>query len=292
MKALIPRIIGAGLNSLAYIAPARAAHIGFNLFCRPIRIPLKEKQKLFLHKASRETFDHNGIKIQTYRWGTGEKKILLLHGWQSHSYRWKIYIEELSKNYTVYSLDAPGHGLSGGSQLSVPLYSEVIEEQMKRVGGIDAMITHSLGGFSALYTFYRNPKLKVEKIITLASPGEASEFFDFYSRALRLSEKSTQLITKRFVEHFQKTPAFFSAPSFASTLNIPGLIIHDEDDDETPFHHAERIHKAWKKSKLIKTKGFGHNLKSAEVIKEVVQFVRDPLSSHFNNEMELIHSKQ
>jgi pimeloyl-ACP methyl ester carboxylesterase len=292
MKALITRIIGACLNSLAYIAPTKAADIGFQLFCRPIRVPLTEKQKLFLNKAWQETFDHNGIKIQTYRWGTGEKKILLLHGWQSHSYRWKIYVEELSKNYTVYSLDAPGHGLSGGNHLSAPIYSEVIEEQMKRVGGIDAMIAHSVGAFSALYTFYRNPKLKVEKIITLASPGEASEFFDFYSRTLRLSKKSTQLITKRFVEHFQKTPAFFSAPSFASTLDIPGLIIHDEDDDETPFHHAERIHKAWKKSKLIKTKGFGHNLKSAEVIKEVVQFVRDPLSSHFNNEMELIHSKQ
>lgn len=292
MKALIPRIIGACLNSLAYIAPTKAAHIGFELFCRPIRVQIKEKQKLFLNKAWRETFDYNGIKIQTYRWGTGEKKVLLLHGWQSHTYRWKIYVEQLSKNYTVYSLDAPGHGLSGGSKLSAPLYSEVIEEQMKRVGGIDALITHSLGAFSALYTFYRNPKLTVEKIIILASPGEASEFFDFYSRTLGLSEKSTQLITKRFIEHFQKTPAFFSAPSFASTLSIPGLIIHDEDDDETPFYHAERIHKAWKKSKLIKTKGFGHNLKSIEVIKEVVQFVNDPLSSHFNNEMELIRSNQ
>jgi pimeloyl-ACP methyl ester carboxylesterase len=290
MKALIPRIIGAGLNTLAYVAPTRAAHLGFELFCRPIRVPIKEKQKSFLDTAWQEAFDHNGTKIQTYRWGNGDKKILLLHGWQSHTYRWKIYIEELSKNYTVYSLDAPGHGLSGGNQLSVPLYSEVIEAQMKRVGRIDAVITHSLGGFSAFYTFYRNPRLTVDKIITLASPGEASEFFDFYTRTLRLSEKSTKLIAKRFTEHFQKTPAFFSAPEFASSLTIPGLIIHDESDDETPFYHAERIHKAWKKSKLIKTKGFGHNLKSMEVTKEVIQFVHDPLSTHFNDEMELIHS--
>ncbi len=103
MKALIPRIIGAGLNTLAYVAPAKTAHIGFELFCKPLRVPIKQKQKSFLDTAWQETFDHNGIKIQTYRWGTGDKKILLLHGWQSHTYRWKIYIEELSKTlYCVF----------------------------------------------------------------------------------------------------------------------------------------------------------------------------------------------
>lgn len=288
MKALIPKIIGAGLNTLAHIAPTKTAHMGFELFLRPIRVPIKEKQKAFFNTAEQETFYHKGIKIQTYRWGNGEKKILLLHGWQSHTYRWKLYIEELSKNYTVYSIDAPGHGLSGGNQLSVPLYSEVIEAQMKRIGSIDAMITHSLGGFSTFYTFYRNPQLTANKIIALASPGEAAEFFNFFTKTLWLSRKSTRLITERFIELYQKTPAFFSAPDFASALNIPGLIIHDEGDDETPFYHAERIHKAWKNSKLIKTTGFGHNLRSMDVIKQVVQFVQDPLSLHFNDEMELI----
>lgn len=287
MKGLITRTIGAGLNTLAHVAPAKTAQIGFELFCSPIRVPIKEKQKTFFNTATQEAFNFKGNKIQTYRWGNGSKKILMLHGWQSHTYRWKVYIEALSKDHTVYTLDAPGHGLSGGKLLNVPLYSEVIEEQLKRVGDVDTIITHSLGGFSTFYAFYRNPALSVNKIIALASPGEAKEFFDFYTRTLRLSEKTTQLIIDRFEKTFQKTPDFFSAPTFASTLKIPGLIIHDEHDDETPFYHAERIHRAWKYSKLIKTKGFGHNLKSTEVIKEVIQFVNDPLSKHFHPEMVL-----
>lgn len=285
MKTLITRTIGASLNTLAHIAPAKAAQLGFELFCRPMRVPIKEKQKTFFNTAVRENFNFQGINIQTYRWGNGNKNILLLHGWQSHSYRWKPYIEALSNEHTVYTLDAPGHGLSDGNFLSVPLYSEVIEEQIRRIGNIDTIITHSLGGFSTFYTFYRNPSLIANKIITLASPGEAQEFFDFYIRSLRLSPKSSRLIVRRFEEIFHKTPAFFSAPAFAASLNIPGLIIHDEDDDETPFYHAERIHRAWKNSKLVKTKGFGHNLKSTEVIKQVIQFVQDPLSRHFNTEI-------
>ena len=72
MKALIPKIIGAGLNTLAYLAPTKAARIGFELFCRPIRLQIKGRQKSFLDTASQDTFDHKGVKIQTYRWGNGE----------------------------------------------------------------------------------------------------------------------------------------------------------------------------------------------------------------------------
>ncbi|WP_276369399.1 alpha/beta hydrolase [Chryseolinea sp. H1M3-3] len=291
MKNIITKSIGAGLNTLAHIAPAKTAQLGFELFCRPIRVPINEKQQAFFNSATKESFTYNGNHIQTYRWGTGEKVIMLLHGWQSHSYRWKIYIEALSKDHTVYTLDAPGHGLSGGKMLNVPLYSEVIREQIKRIGSVDTIITHSLGGFATFYAFYRNPELSVNKIVALASPGEAQEFFDYFTSALRLSKKSTQLIVEYFEKTFKVSPAFFSAPVFASTLKVPGLIIHDEHDNETPFHHAERIHRAWKNSKLIKTKGFGHNLKSTDVVKEVVHFVNDPLSLRFNTEMSISNQR-
>jgi pimeloyl-ACP methyl ester carboxylesterase len=284
MKNLITKSIGIGLNTLAYVAPQKAANLGFELFCRPIRVGIKKKQKAFFNTAELQTFDFNGTAIQTYRWGRSGKKILLLHGWQSHTYRWKLYIEALSKDYTVYALDAPGHGLSSGSQLSVPLYSSVIEEQIKRIGSIDTIVTHSLGGFATFYAFHRNPNLPVNKIVTLASPGEAQEFFDFYVRKLKLSSRCEQLIVNKFEKLFQQKPEYFSAPAFASSLTVPGLIIHDEHDDETPFHHAERIHRAWKNSRLIKTKGFGHNLRSIEVVKEVVQFVNDPLSESYTSE--------
>ncbi|MEQ8423500.1 MAG: alpha/beta hydrolase, partial [Cyclobacteriaceae bacterium] len=66
-----------------------------------------------------------------------------------------------------------------------------------------------------------------------------------------------------------------SAPRFAATLSIPGLIIHDEADDEAPYHHALRIHKAWPQSKLITTKGFGHNLRVPEVVEMVKGFVEE-----------------
>ncbi len=277
MKKLLTNVMGLSLNTLAVLAPKKTAQVGFELFCRPFRANINEKQKSFFNTALKESFQFKNIDIQTYRWGTGPKNILLLHGWQSHTYRWKIYIESLSKDYTVHAFDAPGHGLSSGKMLHVPLYSDVIEEQIKRIGDIDTIITHSLGGFATFYAFYRNPALTAKKIVALASPGEAQEFFNFYKKSLRLSDRCAKLVIDRFEETFQRNPSFFSAPVFASSLTIPGLIIHDEEDKETDFEHAQRIHKSWKNSRLIKTKGFGHNLKSPDVVREVIQFVKEPV---------------
>jgi pimeloyl-ACP methyl ester carboxylesterase len=277
MKKLIMKSIGLYLNFLAYIFPQKAARIGLNLFCYPFRVPLNPKQKAFLDSAAQSSFEHKGVRIQTYRWGSGPRNILLVHGWQSHTYRWKRYIESISKEeYSIYAFDAPGHGMSGGKFLSVPLYSEIIENFISRTGKMESIVSHSIGSFSALYTFYRNPTLASNNLVTLASPGEAQEFFDFYARSLSLSEKSISLISNRFEDLFQRSPRYFSAPRFASSLNVPGLIIHDEDDDDTSVSHSRRIHEAWKTSRFIMTKGFGHNLRSDLVVQEVINFLSRP----------------
>jgi len=274
MKKIVSKLLGAYLNLLALVAPRYAARVGLALFCRPFRGKITNRQKEFLQSGYSFEFDFQTEKIKTYHWGNGSKKVLLIHGWQSHSYRWKVYVDELIKHdYTVLAFDAPGHGLSTGNFLSVPLYGEVLEKMILQIGKLDAIVAHSIGGFSILYTLYHNPPLSPDKLVIMAAPGEAQEFFDFYKATLGLSKKSSDLVSAHFTERFDRKPEYFSAPKFASAIKVPGLIIHDEGDDETSAAHSSRIHKQWTNSKLWITKGFGHNLKSLEVVKEVVAFV-------------------
>ncbi|MBK5279871.1 MAG: alpha/beta hydrolase [Bacteroidia bacterium] len=267
------KLIGQYMNLLALEAPTNAGRFVLALFCRPFRGKITDRQKQFLNSGNPFTITHEKETITCYAWGTGEKKVLLIHGWQSHSYRWKVYIDHLvEQGYKVYAFDAPGHGLSTGNFLSVPLYSEVIEKMILRIGKPDAIVAHSIGGFASLYTLHRNPSLS-SKLILMAAPGEAAEFFNFYKTSLGLSKRSVDLTIKRFEERFKKSPDYFSSPAFASTLTTQGLIIHDEEDDETSVEHSKRVHAKWENSRLLITKGFGHNLKSIEVVKEVVQFI-------------------
>lgn len=270
------KMLGLYLETLAILSPARAARKGFMLFCRPLRLPANKKQHAFFNSADKFLFEHEGHIVQGYRWGQGEKKILFLHGWQSHTYRWKPYIEALPKKaYTIYSLDAPGHGLSSGNYLTVPLYSALIENFILQHHDVHTVIGHSLGGFSLLHALHHYPTLPVGRVILLAPPGEASDFISVFQKTLGLSEKTVKLVIDHFASRYQVPPDYFSSQKFAAGLKVKGLIIHDEDDQEAPYHYSLPLLTVWKDARLVTTKGYGHNLKSSSVVKEVVDFVSE-----------------
>lgn len=276
MKNLLTTLYGLYLNALSVIAPKIAAKKGFLLFCRPFRLSISNKQKDFFNTAEKFNLQIDDEKVQGYRWGNGPLKVLFLHGWQSHSYRWKAYIEALPKDkYTVYSLDAPAHGLSSGNFLSVPLYSQLIETFVRENGPFHTVTGHSIGGFSLLYTLYKFPLLEINRIVLLAPPGEAKEFIDVFKNTLKLSRRTVDLVIGHFISRYDVSPEYFSTQRFVKSLNVKGLIIHDEGDDEAPHHYSIPLQRAWAKSRLVTTTGLGHNLRSASVVQEVVAFIDD-----------------
>lgn len=267
-------MLGLYLNTLAVIAPSTAAQKGFKLFCRPMRVRTSAKQNAFFDTAGKFYIHVDGVRVQAYRWGSGPRKVLFLHGWQSHSYRWKTYIEALPEDeFTVYSLDAPGHGLSSGDFLSVPLYSNLIQTFIRQHGTFHAAVGHSLGGFSLLHALYSAPTLAVDRAILLAPPGEARDFISVFQKTLSLSSRTVKLIVQHFAKVYNVSPDFFSAERFVEGLETKGLIIHDQEDPEAPYHYATAMHRKWRDSRLVTMNGFGHNLKSVLVVKEVVKFM-------------------
>jgi hypothetical protein len=275
MGKIFIRAIGFYLNMLALVSPKRAGKKGFELFCWPRRIKMKPHQLEFLDKADEKfTIVYAEKKVQAYRWGNGAKKILLLHGWQSHTYWWRYVINRLSKDeFTIFSLDAPGHGLSEGDFLNLPHYSGLIEKFIQEQKSLHAILTHSFGGFAAVYALHKTPQLQVSKMVVMASPGDVQFFFNYYNRMLRLSQKTTTAIINYFIQFIGHPPAYFQMSEFAKTLTQTGLIIHDTEDKEAPYKNALTINTTWKNSTLITTTGLGHNLKSKDLVEEVAKFV-------------------
>ncbi|MCU0323139.1 MAG: alpha/beta hydrolase [Chitinophagaceae bacterium] len=278
MKTLITKSIGFYLNTLHIVMPELAARQGFTIFCNPLRSKLQDHHKQFLELNKNFTLDIDGVKVQTYKWGNGEKKILFLHGWSSHSFRWKNYIEKLSgDNYTIYAFDAPGHGLSEGNFLHVPLYAKTVKHFLDNVGKVHHVVSHSIGSFTALYAFHLHPELMPEKIVLLAPPGEAEDFFTFYTKTLSLNSKTTHSIRNYFEKKVGHPPAYFSASNFASHISAKGLIIHDENDQDTDVLNSKNIHAAWPNSELMITKELGHHLKDNRIYDTVIRFIHEPV---------------
>jgi pimeloyl-ACP methyl ester carboxylesterase len=274
MKNLIPKLIGLWLNILALVSPRKAGDAGFYLFCTPQKTPLRDHQQQFLDTAERMSFLCDGNRIQVYRWGNGPKNVLFLHGWGSHSFRWKNYIQSLDQQqFTIYAFDAPAHGNSRGKYLNLPIYSLTLETFLNFFGPMDSIVGHSLGSFTALYTLHRLGSRTVDELVITASPGEVTEFVSFYKSVLGLSDRSIRVIREAFDRNIQHLPEFYSAKKFAMDLTIPGLILHDKGDPEAPWHHAAAIHSVWPGSQLIATAGLGHNLRSREVVSHVTNFI-------------------
>lgn len=271
---IITKSIGLYFNLAVYLYPKKIAKKAFELFCTPRKGKVQGVQKSFLSNAKDELLESNGVSLQTYRWIGAGPTALLMHGWESNTFRWRQVVAQLQKeDYNIIAFDAPAHGYSSGAMLHVPLYADcaqtVIEYYTPKF-----IIGHSLGGMTMIYNQYKYKNVFVEKIISLGAPSELSDFMRQYKNILGLSSTMMKHLEAYFISIFSLNFSDFSSPKFANSLNIPGLIIHDELDYVAPFWSSEQVHAVWQNSLFIKTKGLGHSLHQDKVRRQIIDFMK------------------
>lgn len=268
------RLLGHLLNALARFWSKQAGRTTFYLFCRPIRRRLSGSERAFLQAGNPQKIHFNGQKICLYEWGSGPKSVLFLHGWQSNSARWQPYVEALKgSGIRALAFDAPGHGLSSGRQFTIPENAALIHRVMTSVSGIEAVIGHSLGGYSYLYARSLHALPRIERLVVLASPVTLDALVGVFSQSLSLHPDTVGCMMKEMEADTPEGLQSFALERLSETLSLPGLIVHDRDDDRIPFFHAEQLAAVYPQAKLIATRGLGHRLRSEEVVQMVAGFV-------------------
>lgn len=274
MKNIILRLVGFYLNLLYAIAPKLAAKQGAFLFCYPLRVSMRKDQKDYLNKNLIKKVGFRNEEIALYKWGQGQKVILMVHGWQSHSFRWKKYIHAIDKEkYTVYAFDAPGHGLSSGNQINLPIYGTLLKQLIEKIGPIDTLIGHSFGAFACFYVLHEFKPKNVGRFVSLATPRAVTDFVDNYSGLMKIKKTTIEAVIAYFYDTYGFKLSYFSSVDFAKSLSLAGLIIHDKLDQETPVIASEKINEVWPQSTLIVTEGFGHKLNQKPVINAINEFL-------------------
>ncbi len=218
--------------------------------------------------------EFDGLKLKVYKWGTGPKKVLLLHGWESNSFRWKRFVNRFPKDkYTLYALDAPAHGQSEGKRANVPIYGEAIHQFLLLHGDVAYLVCHSFAGFAALYMLHKVPDAAVKKIVCLGVPGAIQPYFKYFIELLGLSENCLHNIENHFKKVIDIDLDDFTSAHFAKNVSAQGLIVHDTDDKDVELRYAKMLHEAWPDSTLWITEGFGHKLTQPEVVEKVFEFI-------------------
>jgi esterase/lipase len=275
MEKIIVKIIGKIINLTSYISKSYAADKALSLFGTPRRGEITNTQSDFLDTAFREEFEYDKLPIMTYRWVGKKQTVLLAHGWESNSARWKNLIKSLNKkDYNVIAIDAPAHGKSGGKLFNAVVYSEFINVIAKRFQP-DILIGHSVGGMATVLFQHKYQMESVKKMILLGAPSEFTGVLHRYYDMLGYNERIRNQIKLTIIDNFGKAPEDFSTAKFTEQISSKGLIIHDSDDDIIPYNDAVSINQSFKNSKLITTKGLGHSLNDDSVANHIYEFLDD-----------------
>jgi pimeloyl-ACP methyl ester carboxylesterase len=197
-----------------------------------------------------------------------------LHGWQSSSFRWKQLVEYMKdEQYTIYALDAPGHGQTGGNFLNLVVYAKLIKTFVEQVNGVQAIVAHSIGGFATVFALHQFPDLVVDKAIIMGAPGEVSDFIVHLKGYTGFSDKVIEAIEQHFIQTLGQPPVYFSARAFGKTLQQPALIVHDEQDLDASVAYAKALYNNMPRAELHLTKGLGHALRSDELMERIQKFI-------------------
>ena len=272
----IPKSILLTAQFLQAISLKFATQFAAKLFTTPQKHKMPKRELEMDAKSGQQKLKIPGInkEIMLYHYGNSPRKILLVHGWSGRGTQLvKIADALLEKGYSTISFDAPAHGKSSGTTTLMPEFIASILEIDKQFGPFEAAVGHSLGGMSLLNAIKKG--LKIQHLVTIGSGDIVKDIMDDFTSKLQMKNQ----ISNRMRIHFEKESGEsmhdFSAYLAAKEIDIPVLVIHDNDDDEVPVKCGIHIHKNLKNGQLMLTNGLGHRkiLGNDEVIEKVIDFI-------------------
>ena len=234
------------------LAPGLTARVAAQLFRRTSRKAPRAGERDVLRDASEMTL----AGMKAWSWGEGPT-VLLVHGWNGRATQLGSFVPSLvSRGYRVVAFDAIGHGESPGHFLSLPELAKGIRDVAAELGDIYGVLAHSLGG--AATTLALSQGLQVERAVFISPPSDPREFLRIFSGARGISDEVRTRVQARIERRLGMTMESMQATVHAASMQIPLLVIHDQDDKEVPVQVGRTIAAAWPGADLRISNGLGH----------------------------------
>lgn len=276
-KRLALHYIRTKLKLLSKVSKRLAAQKAFELFTTP---PTREKREAppIFKKAESLNFLFNGFRMQGYRWnGPQEKKVLILHGFESGAVNFDKYVQPLvKKGFEVLAFDAPAHGRSGGKIINAVDYKTFIQRIMADYGPVHHFISHSFGGLALALALEETPHDETWKAVFIAPATESVTAMNNFFALIRPDEEVKKEFENLIVEANGKPLAWYSVARAAEHIRAQVLFLQDKQDNQTPLKDVEpMMKKARPNFRFQVSDGLGHRriYKDPSTVKTVVDFL-------------------
>lgn len=275
-SAQVPKSIVYVAKFLELISSSLATRFAAKLFTTPIKYKVPKREFEMDENSVQSTLLIPAInkEVVLYKYGTSEKKVLIVHGWSGRGTQlFKIADAVIEMGYSTVSFDAPAHGKAKGNTSIMTEFIATIHEIDKQFGPFDFAIGHSLGGMAILNALNQN--FNVKKAVIIGSGDVILDIIHDFVEKLKLNKSIALKLKAHFEKKFGEPMENYASSFVSQNVLQPTLIIHDKDDEDVSVNAAYQINKALKNSKLIITEGLGHRriLGDKMVIRKIVAFL-------------------
>lgn len=245
---------------LARVSKRKAAQEALKLFLSP-RQRLRKKLPPIFSEAENLQTNFRGLRMVGYRWGQpSEKKVLILHGWESGMVNFYRYVRPLMQmGFEVMGFDAPAHGKSGGRSVNALDYRDFIIHLHKTYGPIKHYIGHSFGGLGLSLALEAMPHDESFKAVLIAPATESTTAIRQFFHIIQLDEEVQRIFNEMIYQRHNKPPEWYSAARAAQFIKAQVLFLQDKKDEQTPYRDVlPIIRENYPNFKFLITSGLGH----------------------------------
>ena len=274
------RLIRRGFQFIAALSPGLAGRLAATLFMTPQKKKVSSRSAALFQEAERLSIPFGGRGLAAYVWEAEGPTVLLVHGWEANASSMRHFVMPLrEQGFRVVAFDAPAHGNSTGKQTHLIELGKALETVIQKLGPVDSIVAHSLGAMVTLLALGRSPSIAVKRFVSIGAPSRANDLIDMWCGVVGLKRKAKAEMRQRVARRLGVPLHILTAEEAVAGLELPGLIIHDLEDERVPFKNSELISDNWTNAQLMSTRGLGHRgaLRDARTIGEVVSFLTNPI---------------
>lgn len=276
----------------SFVAPAATGRLAFRLFCTPPRRPARNENasagarsaagRLAEAEAMAVPFPCGSVTAYVFApVGASQRgTVLLVHGWNSEAAFMTAFAAPLREaGFRVVAFDLPAHGASTGRVLNLPLGVASLAAVARAFGPLHAIVTHSFGGAIALAALAGSvpgqPPVSAGRLAMIAAPSSIKQITRRFGAGIGLGRRGQAALERRIHVVAGNPVEAFEGPAQLAAIGVPTLVVHDRQDRELDFRHAEALAAAGSFVDLEETSGFGHRriLQAKPVIESVTRFV-------------------
>ena len=278
----------AKIRTIGMVSPEKAAYEAFDLFCTPFKSKRTPKIPPIFHQSMPVSVEVRGITVRGFQWKSNlaqARKILIVHGFSSYSYKFEQYVLALKKEgFEILAFDAPGHGISDGKRINALIYRDTILAIETHFGPLYGIIAHSLGGLAAALAMEKMQNTTERKLVLIAPATETRRAIENFFTLIPAKPAVVAAFEQYIIQVAGEPISYFSVPRVVKSLDARVLWVHDQTDTICTFKDVEPLlSETIPSTEFFITKGLGHNqvYKEASTRDRILAFIQSPSNGDF-----------